>query len=114
MKGSSRNPHPKAHIRKSHLRHRRVSYQQKTRPDPQYAPYIMHEDCSEPLDVSIWMPMYWREFLAKTQHLTCEEKGAYGQLIAHYWLRGGRCLMTTNGWPLWSGSRLGNGARYVR
>jgi uncharacterized protein YdaU (DUF1376 family) len=89
MKGSSRNPHPKARIRKSHLRPRRVSYLQKTRPDPRYDPYLMHEDCSEPLDVSIWMPMYWREFLATTQHLTCEEKGAYGQLIAHYWLRGG-------------------------
>lgn len=49
----------------------------------------MHEDYADLSDVSIWMPVYWRDFFAKTSHLTCEERGAYLQLIGHYWLRGG-------------------------
>lgn len=32
-----------------------------------------------------WMPMFWAEFIADTQHLNAAESGAYLLLIGHYW-----------------------------
>lgn len=37
----------------------------------------------------VWMPMYWADFLADTQHLKRADLGSYMLLIASYWRRGG-------------------------
>lgn len=39
-------------------------------------------------ETGAWMPMYWADYLADTQHLTAEEHGTYILLIATYWRRG--------------------------
>jgi uncharacterized protein YdaU (DUF1376 family) len=36
-----------------------------------------------------WMKYSPRDFVGDTQHLTCEERGAYIALINHYWINGG-------------------------
>ena len=36
-----------------------------------------------------WMPMYWSDFKADTEHLGALETGAYMMLIGHYWNTGG-------------------------
>jgi uncharacterized protein YdaU (DUF1376 family) len=33
----------------------------------------------------IWMPIYIGDWDGDTAHLTCEEDGAYGRLVRHYW-----------------------------
>ena len=35
-----------------------------------------------------WMPMYWSDFKADTEHLGALETGAYMMLIGHYWNTG--------------------------
>lgn len=35
-----------------------------------------------------WLPRYCREWLADTRHLSCEVRGAYGDLLDHQWLDG--------------------------
>ena len=35
------------------------------------------------------MPMYWGDYFSKTRHLTCEQHGAYLQLLGTMWLSGG-------------------------
>ena len=42
-----------------------------------------------------WMPMYWRDYLVDTPHLTLEQHGAYLLLIAYYWTHG--CLPPRGG-----------------
>lgn len=39
-------------------------------------------------ETSVWMPVYWGDYLRDTSHLTTEEHGAYLLLIAHYWTTG--------------------------
>lgn len=39
-------------------------------------------------ETSVWMPVYWGDYLKDTSHLTTEEHGAYLLLIAHYWTTG--------------------------
>lgn len=34
------------------------------------------------------MPMFWGDYFGDTTHLTCEEHGAYLQLIGKYWRQG--------------------------
>ncbi|PHJ51100.1 hypothetical protein VF14_18520 [Nostoc linckia z18] len=34
-----------------------------------------------------WMPMYWGDYIADTQHLSQGQHGAYTLLMAHYWQR---------------------------
>lgn len=36
----------------------------------------------------IWMPLYVGDWERKTKHLDCEQDGAYGRLIRHYWVNG--------------------------
>ena len=36
-----------------------------------------------------WMPMYWSDFKADTEHLGALETDAYMMLIGHYWNTGG-------------------------
>ncbi len=38
--------------------------------------------------IKSWMPIYWGDYFGDTQHLTCEEHGAYLLLIARYWQTG--------------------------
>lgn len=93
MHNNSRNAPPKSSTYPSHiLPSGPVNYLQKTRPDPTYDPDLMREDCSEPPDVSIWMPFYWGDYFRDTGHLTCEEHGAYFRLIGHCWIRGGKLV----------------------
>lgn len=35
-----------------------------------------------------WMPMFWGDYLKKTNHLSTAEHGAYMLLIGHYWTTG--------------------------
>lgn len=35
-----------------------------------------------------WMPLYVRDYDEDTEHLTCEQDGAYGRLLRKMWLRG--------------------------
>jgi uncharacterized protein YdaU (DUF1376 family) len=35
-----------------------------------------------------WMPLYVADWDADTRHLNCEEDGAYGRLVRHYWRNG--------------------------
>lgn len=35
-----------------------------------------------------WMPLYTADWDADTRHLSCEEDGAYGRLVRHYWRNG--------------------------
>src|ERR1700740_1020358 len=37
---------------------------------------------------AIWMPLYVRDWEDKTAYLDCEQDGAYGRLIRHYWRDG--------------------------
>ena len=37
---------------------------------------------------SVWMPLYVGDWDADTAHLDCEQDGAYGRLIRHYWKNG--------------------------
>lgn len=37
----------------------------------------------------VWMPMYWADLFADTQHLSREDFGSYMLLIGSYWRRGG-------------------------
>ena len=35
-----------------------------------------------------WMPLYIGDWDGDTGHLTCEQDGAYGRLVRHYWRNG--------------------------
>lgn len=35
-----------------------------------------------------WMPLYVSDWDDKTRHLDCEQDGAYGRLVRHYWKNG--------------------------
>lgn len=39
-------------------------------------------------DTGHWMPFYWADYFANTNHFTTEEHGAYVLLIGTYWRRG--------------------------
>ena len=39
-------------------------------------------------DLTIWMPIYWGDYLRDTAHLSTVEHGGYMLLIAHYWTTG--------------------------
>lgn len=36
----------------------------------------------------VWMPLYIEDWDRKTKHLDCEQDGAYGRLVRHYWVNG--------------------------
>lgn len=36
----------------------------------------------------IWMPLYVGDWDDRTRHLDCEQDGAYGRLVRHYWKNG--------------------------
>ena len=44
---------------------------------------------SASLDVSIWMPMYTRDWLAATAHLDAVQIGILYRLMLHWWANGG-------------------------
>jgi hypothetical protein len=35
-----------------------------------------------------WMPLYIGDWDSGTRHLDCEQDGAYGRLVRHYWKNG--------------------------
>ncbi len=43
---------------------------------------------TKPHKPDIWMPLYIADWNDKTRHLTCEQDGAYGRLVRHYWVNG--------------------------
>jgi uncharacterized protein YdaU (DUF1376 family) len=43
---------------------------------------------SKPPKADVWMPLYIDDWDSKTRHLDCEQDGAYGRLVRHYWKNG--------------------------
>ncbi len=53
------------------------------------SPIMGENSCDDKTaDVRAWMPLYVRDWDAKTAFLTCEEDGAYGRLVRFYWYNG--------------------------
>jgi uncharacterized protein YdaU (DUF1376 family) len=43
---------------------------------------------SAPEKPNAWMPLYIGDWDSDTRHLDCEQDGAYGRLVRHYWRNG--------------------------